>query len=52
MSLLRERYLGESIELRDKGKVDMKAFILSEDYGKNTDGTCGQTRVSRCHKMK
>jgi len=44
--------VGKSLELQDDIKADMKAFVLSKVYDENADGTCGQARASKWHKMK
>jgi len=44
--------VGESLELRDEVRANMKAFVLSKVYSENAGVTCGQARASRRHKMK
>ena len=44
--------VGESLELKDEVKADMKAFILSKVYGENIALTCGQTRASKWPNYK
>ena len=44
--------VGENLELQDKVKEDMKAFVLSKVYGERADTTCGPARASKWHKMK
>ena len=39
--------VGESLELKDEVKADMKAFILSKVYGEDIAFTCGQARASK-----
>jgi len=41
--------VGESLELRDGVRADMKAFVLSKVYSENAGG---QARASKWHKMK
>ena len=44
--------VGESLELKDKVKADMKAFILSKVYCEDNALTCGQARASKWQKLK
>ena len=44
--------VGESLELDDVVRADMKAFVLAKVYGESTDFTCGQARASKWHKLK
>ena len=44
--------VGESLELKDEVKADMKAFILSKDYGEDIALTYGQARASKWQKLK
>jgi hypothetical protein len=44
--------VGENLELQDKVKDDMKAFVLSKVYDERADTTCGHARASKWHKMK
>lgn len=44
--------VGDSLELEDKVRADMKAFVLSIIYGESADVTCGQARASKWHKLK
>ena len=46
------RRVGESLELKDEVKADMKAFILSKVYGEDIALTCGQARASKWQKLK
>ena len=43
--------VGESLELEEEVRSDMKAFVLSKVYAENAD-TCGQARASKWHKLK
>ena len=43
--------VGESLELEEEVRSDMKAFVLSKVYAENAD-TCGQDRASKWHKLK
>ncbi|KAL8587710.1 hypothetical protein ACOMHN_020928 [Nucella lapillus] len=44
--------VGESLDLENSVKADMKSFVLSSIYGESADATCGQARASKWHKMK
>jgi len=44
--------VGESLELEDEVRADMKAFVLSKVYAESADVTCGQARASKWHKLK
>lgn len=44
--------IGESIDLEDSIRADMKTFVLSCIYGESADATCGQARASKWQKMK
>jgi len=44
--------VGDSLELVNETKADMKAFVISKIYGQNEDVTCGQARASKWHKLK
>ncbi len=44
--------VGESLELRDEVKADMKAFVFSKVYAESADATFGQARASKWHKLK
>lgn len=43
--------VGESLELEEEVRSDMKAFVLSKVYAENAV-TCGQARASKWHKLK
>jgi len=49
MDLLRD--VGESLQLNDGTKSDMKAFVVSTIYGENGEISCGEARASKWHKM-
>ena len=44
--------IGESIELEDSIRADMKTFVLSCIYGESAGSTCGQARASNWQQMK
>lgn len=44
--------VGESLELKDEVRADMKVFVLSIVYAEKKDVTCGQARASKWHKLK
>lgn len=44
--------VGESLELKDEVRADMKTFVLSIIYGERAGVTCGQARASKWHKLK
>ena len=44
--------VGESLDLGESVKDDMKAFILSKVYGESMHATCGEARASKWRKMK
>ena len=44
--------VGENLELQDKVKDDMKAFVLSKVCDERADTTCGHARATKWHKMK
>ncbi|KAL8563361.1 hypothetical protein ACOMHN_008200 [Nucella lapillus] len=44
--------VGESLDLENSVKADMKSFVLSSIYGESADATCRQARASKWHKMK
>ncbi|KAJ8356940.1 hypothetical protein SKAU_G00197340 [Synaphobranchus kaupii] len=44
--------VGESLELEDEVRADMKAFVHSIVYAESADVTCGQARASKWHKLK
>ena len=44
--------VGESLELEDEVRADMKAFVLSKIYAESADVTCGQARASKWNKLK
>ena len=44
--------VGESLELKDEVRADMKAFVLSIVYGESAGVTCGQARASKWQNMK
>ncbi|KAL8559000.1 hypothetical protein ACOMHN_039756 [Nucella lapillus] len=44
--------VGESLDLENSVKADMKSFVLSSIYGESADATCGQAIASKWHKMK
>ena len=44
--------VGESLELKDEVKADMKAFIFSKVYGEDIALICGQARASKWQKLK
>ncbi|MES9880814.1 MAG: hypothetical protein ABW185_08030 [Sedimenticola sp.] len=46
------RRVGETLELEDDVRADMKAFVLSNVYSEIADVTCGQARASKWHKLK
>lgn len=44
--------VGESLQLEDEVRANMKAFVLSKVYGESANATCGQARASKWHKLK
>ena len=44
--------VGESLELDDKVRDQMKKFVLTYIYGGSGDVTCGQARASKWNKLK
>ena len=44
--------VGESLELEDEVRSDMKTFVLSKIYALSDVVNCGQARVSQWHKLK
>jgi hypothetical protein len=44
--------VGESFELEDEVRADMKTFVLSNIYAESADVTCGQARAFKWHKLK
>ena len=44
--------IGESIDLKDSIRADMKTFVLSYIYGESGNATCKQARASKWQKMK
>ena len=46
------KQVGESLELDDKVRDQMKKFVLTYTYGGSGDVTCGQARASKWNKLK
>jgi hypothetical protein len=44
--------VGEDMELDDKVRADMKAFVICYMYAESGDVSCGQARASKWHKLK
>ena len=44
--------VGESLELDDKVRSDMKSFVLSNIYSESVGITCAQARTSKWHMLK
>ena len=44
--------VGESLELEDEVRSDMKTFVLSKIYALSDVVNCGQARASQWHKLK
>jgi len=44
--------VGESVELEDEIRANMKSFVLSKIYAESANVTCGQARASKWHKLK
>ena len=44
--------IGESIDLEDSIRANMKTFVLSCIYGGRADATCGQARASKWQKKE
>lgn len=44
--------VGESLELKDEVRADMKVFVHSIVYAEKKDVMCGQARALKWHKLK
>ena len=44
--------VGQSLDLNDGVRADMKAFVLSIIYAESPNVSCGQARASKWHKLK